>query len=247
MIKEIPLSSILFIDIETIPNVSHYDKLSMRMRELYQGKMRFMKDPLLTEEELYSKAGIYAEFGRIVCISGGKIDFRNSVPHLEIRSWSGHDEKELLENFCNDLTASKEIKRLCAHNGREFDFPWLCRRLIIQDMKIPPILEIQGKRPWEIQHIDTMDLWKFGDYKHYTSLDLLTEILGVPSPKDDLTGADVGRVYWEDDDLPRIVNYCQKDVLALTQVFLRLRGDRMLDEEQVHVQPVLINQSEHIE
>ena len=122
---------------------------------------------------------------------------------------------------------------LCAHNGKEFDFPYLCRRMLVNGIKIPKILQIMGKKPWEINHIDTLEFWKFGDYKHYTSLELLTEIFGIPSPKDDIKGSDVARVYWEEKDLNRIAKYCQKDVLALVQLFLRFKGESLLKEDDM--------------
>ncbi len=211
---------ILFLDIETVPSAQSYNALNERMKKLWDKKAEGLKrSETDTPESLYEKAGIFAEFGKIICISTGTINYDKA----NIRSFFGHDEKELLtefSNYLNSLTFS-DVRLLCAHNGQEFDFPWICRRMMINGIKIPEILNIQGKKPWEIGHIDTMELWKFGDYKNFTSLDLLTELFNIPTPKDDICGADVARIYYEENDLLRIMQYCQKDVIALIQLFCR--------------------------
>lgn len=184
-----------------------------------------------TPEELYERAGIYAEFGKIICISAGFI----LNEQARIKSFFGDDEYDLLSRF-GQLLADKfdpEHHYLCAHNGKEFDFPYLCRRMLIHGLPLPPILNIRGNKPWEIKHLDTMELWKFGDFKSYTSLELLTAIFDIPTPKDDINGSEVQRVYWEDKDLARIVHYCQKDVIAIIQLYRRYLGLELIPEEAI--------------
>ena len=122
---------------------------------------------------------------------------------------------------------------LCAHNGKEFDFPFLARRILVNELPLPAILDSAGKKPWETQYLDTMELWKFGDYKHYTSLELLAALFGIPTPKDDINGADIHRVYWEDHDLERIRIYCQKDVLTIARLFLKFQQQPGIEDEDV--------------
>ena len=179
-----------------------------------------------TADSLYPRAGIYAEFGKIICISVGYLVQEGTAHHLRKKSFYGDDERVLLEEFAELLNKhfSKPDSRLCAHNGKEFDFPWLSRRMIINNIPLPAILDTAGRKPWEVNHLDTMEMWKFGDYKSYTPLNLLTYILGIPSPKDDIDGSQVYSVYYHERDLPRIVKYCEKDVEALVKVFLRLKG-----------------------
>lgn len=226
---------ILFLDIETVPQVFYYSDLDDHTRALFEAKVRYMIKEDTGPEEIYKKAGVYAEFGKIVCISCGFLVVQDGIKQFRIKSYYGDDEKKLLMDFSHLLEKSfhEDHHRLCAHNGKEFDFPYLCRRMIINGLKIPAILGLQNKKPWEVQHLDTMEMWKFGDYKHYTSLDLLTAVLGLPSPKDDIKGSDVGRVYWEEGDVEKIRIYCQKDVLALVQVYLRLRGQELFPESNI--------------
>src|SRR5699024_3038620 len=176
-----------------------------------------------TAEDLYDTAAILAEFGKIVCISVGFVKKEDEKVQLRLKSFAGDDEKKLLDDLNQLLNAHYNQKHhlLCAHNGQEFDFPYLARRILINGLALPNIPDIAGKKPWEVNHLDTMQLWKFGDYKHYTSRNLLTNILDIPSPKDDISGADVGRVYWEDGDVERIATYCEKDVQATVQLFCR--------------------------
>ncbi len=219
---------ILFLDIETVPQVFHFEDLSPRMKELFEAKTRYLLRDEMTLETLYQKAGIYAEFGQIICVCAGVLAGASGTGRkLRIKTFAGHEEKKLLEEFSDLLHKSfsggrQRLSALCAHNGKEFDFPYLCRRMIIQRVGLPPVLQLQGKKPWEVPHLDTMELWKFGDYKSFTSLDLLSEVLGIPSPKDEISGSEVGRVYWEEQDLDKIAAYCRKDVVAMAQVYLRL-------------------------
>lgn len=228
-------SHILFLDIETVPAVPCYDDLSDRMKYFWDRKAENMKKAETDiSTSLYEKAGIFAEFGRIICVSVGTI----SDNKAKIQSFFGHNEKEMLEQFALFLQEmpSRGIRLLCAHNGKEFDFPYLCRRMMINGIRIPEILNIQGKKPWEIAHIDTMELWKFGDFKNFTSLDLLTELFDIPSPKDDISGADVARVYYEEENLTRIVQYCQKDVVSLIQLLRRLQYQPLIADININYQ-----------
>lgn len=223
----IPLSNILFLDIETVSQYPNYDELPEVWKELWNKKaeslMRNSRDEY-TMASVYERAAIYSEFGKIICISCGIIQGSGENKTLVVKSFYDDDERKLLMSFCDMLTkwTAGSQKFLCAHNGKEFDFPYLCRRMVINDECIPEILSISGKRPWEVNHLDTMDMWKFGEYKNFTSLNLLAHVLGVPTSKDDIDGSMVGPVYWKEKNLQRIVQYCQKDVITLAQVYLRL-------------------------
>jgi len=237
MLEKIDIENVLFLDIETVPAYSDYGGLSSRMQKLWDKKAERLtaynsnqEDPV-DPEKLYSRAGIYSEFGKIICISVGaykKGEFR-------IKSFSGHDEKVLLTEFADLL--NKRYNRpehlLCAHNGKEFDFPYMARRMLVLGIPVPQILDLSGKKPWEVNHLDTMELWKFGDYKNYTSLDLLAAIFDIPTPKDDIDGSQVAEVYYKENDLPRIVHYCTKDVLTVAQIFRRYRGEALIEESAV--------------
>ncbi|MEZ4848263.1 MAG: 3'-5' exonuclease [Bacteroidia bacterium] len=223
------LENILFLDIETVPIKADFSELPPRMQELWEKKsLRYQNsEPEKSAPELFfEKAGIHAEFGKVVCISCGYLQFdEGGKPSITMKSYYGEDEHKILNDFGNMLdkyTASKSGRNVCAHNGKEFDFPYLGRRYVIHGLKVPYILQVQGKKPWETQFVDTMELWKFGDYKAYTSLDLLAAVLGVPSPKDDIDGSQVGTVFWKEGDVERIKVYCEKDVLTTAQVVLRM-------------------------
>ncbi len=239
MLDKIDSENVLFLDIETVPAFPEYSQMSDRMQKLWDKKSeRFSSynntpNELASSEQLYARAGIYAEFGKIICISVGaffKGEFR-------IKSFSGHDEKMLLTEFAELL--NKRYNRpehlLCAHNGKEFDFPYIARRMLVVGISLPKILDLAGKKPWEVNHLDTMELWKFGDYKNYTSLDLLAAIFNITTPKDDIDGSQVAEVYYKDNDLARIVNYCTKDVLTVAQVFRSYRGEPLIEESAVVV------------
>jgi predicted PolB exonuclease-like 3'-5' exonuclease len=194
----------------------------------------------LTEEMVVDayrdRAAIFAEFGKIVCISVGIMhrDKEDQRLRIRLKSYASSNEKELLEDFGTLLDQYYANKYLCGHNIKEFDIPYICRRMLVHQLPFPKALQIQGKKPWETQHLlDTLELWKFGDRKNFTSLKVLASVLDFPSPKDDIDGSQVGRVYWEDTDLERIAYYCEKDVLATAQLFLRFRRLPILDEEQV--------------
>ncbi|MGB1248184.1 MAG: 3'-5' exonuclease [Chitinophagales bacterium] len=231
MLHNILIEKILFVDVETVSTAASYDELSQRMQSLWQKKHKnIARDEELSFSESYeNNAGIYAEFGRIVCISCGFI--HEGV--LRIKSFYSHDERELLEGFRALLQANLNLQMLCGHNIKEFDVPYVCRRMLVNGVKLPYILDIAGKKPWEVNFIDTMQLWKFGDYKSYTSLDLLAALFDIPTPKDDIDGSMVGKVFWEENDLERIANYCQKDVVTVVRLFQKYRNEKMLAEEQI--------------
>ena len=246
MLGSYPVQNILFLDIETVPQQSDYNQLADDWKGLWNSKanvlLRNKEDE--TPETIYERAGIYAEFGKIICISCGVIQGPENNRKLVIKSFAGSDEKELLRNFSEMLNkwspavsgrGNNEPKYLCAHNGKEFDFPYICRRLIINCLPIPLLLNIAGKKPWEVNHLDTMELWKFGDYKSYTTLNLLAHSLGIPTPKDDIDGSMVAKVYYEQKNLDRIVTYCQKDVITLAHIFLRFMGENPLPAEAVEI------------
>ena len=233
----IPVHNILFLDVETVPQYADYNSLPKDWKELWDTKatslLKYHEEE--TKETIYHRAGIYAEFGKIICISCGFIQGNGGGKRFVIKSYFGESEKILLVEFCEMLKkwALGEPKFLCAHNGKEFDFPYLCRRLIINNLPIPPILNNSGKKPWEVNHLDTLELWKFGDFKSFTSLNLLAHTLDIPTPKDDIDGSKVWSVYWNDKDLPRIVNYCQKDVITVAQIFLKMHGESIIKFENV--------------
>lgn len=231
----------LIIDIETVPLYGDWNQLSPELQKHWIHKAGFLS---LTEEEkadpacsFQNRAGIYAEFGKIVCIGMGFIIKQNEKYVLRLKSIRNHDEQALLQEFCDTLLAfEKQHKEvlLCGHNIKEFDIPYICRRLLINNMYLPKTLDIAGLKPWQVIHQDTLDLWRFGDYKHYTSLDLLAQILGVPSSKSDIDGSMVGPVYWQLNDLERIATYCLKDIYTTTLVYLRLKGYKDILPEAVY-------------
>jgi predicted PolB exonuclease-like 3'-5' exonuclease len=234
-----PLHNILFLDIETVSQHATFDEVPDEWKSLWRHKSEaFLRDkPQVTPDEIYGRSAIYAEFGKIICISCGIVSGPATDRKISLKSFSGDDEKELITGFVDLLRkwAPDHSKYLCAHNGKDFDFPYLCRRMVIHGMMIPAVLHAQGKKPWEIQHIDTMDLWKFGEYKSFVSLNLLAHTLGIPTPKDDIDGSQVGDVYWIQRDLPRIVTYCQKDVITVAQVYLRMHGESLIREENIEI------------
>jgi len=234
MLYKINLENLLFLDIETVPERPAFNELSEEKRLLWEQKSKYQRKEEFSPEEFYSRAGIWAEFGKIICISVGYFVQSGENKNFRVTSFSG-DEVNLLKDFKKlvqeHFNQAKHL--LCAHNGKEFDFPYIARRMLINGIKLPYKLDLFGKKPWEIPHLDTMELWKFGDYKHFTSLKLMANVLGIPSPKDDMDGSMVRDVFYEENDLERIAAYCELDVLTTAQVFLRLRGDELLVEEQI--------------
>lgn len=245
MIEQIDLSKVLFLDIETVSEQANYDELSDRFKELWKLKCRQLlrqyDEPIEEEQaaETYiDKAAIFAEFGKIVCISVGII-YRDNDGKLGVRlkSFASKNEKKLLQDFSELLLHyynNPSTHFMCGHNIKEFDIPYICRRMVVNSLPFPNLLQLTGKKPWETKYLlDTLELWKFGDYKHYTSLNLLAAVLDFPTPKDDIDGSKVGRVFWEEGDVDRIADYCEKDVLATVQLFLRYRRLPILEDNQV--------------
>ena len=222
MLNKINLEKILFIDIETVPQYKNYNEIPEKLR-LFWDKKALQLDKNIPPQEQYNKAGIYAEFGKIICISISYIRKHNDKLALFVKSIYDHNEKNILLKFNSILDGyyNTENHFLCAHNGKEFDFPYIARRTLINQIKLANILNTPGAKPWEIRHLDTLTLWRFGDYKNWTSLDLLTSLFDIPSPKTDIDGSMVGEIYWINNDLERIANYCQQDVVAVAQLFLR--------------------------
>jgi uncharacterized protein YprB with RNaseH-like and TPR domain len=229
------LNNILFLDIETVPEKENWNQLSTEMQELFEKKTQYQRKEEFTAEAFYDRAGIWAEFGKIICISVGYFVDEAKHKKLRLTSFFGDDEHKVLTDFkvLLDTRFTKKSTILCAHNGKEFDFPFMARRMIVHQIELPIQLNLFGKKPWEVPHLDTLELWKFGDYKHYTSLRLLTSILGVPSPKDDINGSEVAHVYYKEKDLQRIVTYCEKDTIAVAQILLRFNNEALLKEEDI--------------
>ncbi|HUV01348.1 MAG TPA: 3'-5' exonuclease [Bacteroidales bacterium] len=234
MLENTKPEDVMFLDIETVPAASSFDLLDPAFQILWEKKSKQFRNEEQTAGDAFERAGIYAEFGKIICISVGFIKEKNPFC-FRIKSFYGDDEKSLLSEFSAMIVkfSKNRDSLLCAHNGKEFDYPYIARRMIINNLIIPEILDNAGKKPWEIKLLDTMDLWKFGDYKSYTSLDLLTSVLGITSPKDDIDGSMVAGIYWNNRDLKRIAQYCEKDVLAVAQVLLRFMNLPKIDEERV--------------
>lgn len=232
MLDQYKIDNILFLDIETVPQEKSFDDVSESLQGLWDKKSEYFRNEEESPADVYQRAGIYAEFGKIVCISVGFITVNGSKRILREKSYAGHDEKVLLNDFAAMLNKNSR-KFLCGHNIKEFDIPYIARRMLINGITLPASLNIAGKKPWEVNFIDTLELWKFGDYKHYTSLNLLTNIFNIPSPKDDIDGSEVAGVYYEENDVERIARYCEKDVLATTQLFLRFKGEPLIEEDKV--------------
>ena len=237
MLDHLKLENLLCIDIETVPCFPEFTLVPESLKELYLKKSERLKQEGETEQDQYfNHAGIYAEFGKVICISLGVFRKENGGAYqFRIKSFSGDDEKKLLGEFCDLMTKhyGKSNAQFCGHNVREFDIPFLCRRMLINGIYLPSILDIAGKKQYDLNIVDTLHLWRFGDYKHYTSLKLLALILDIESPKDDIDGKDVGRVYWQEKNLERIVSYCQRDVVTVAQLILRLKGLSLLQKEQI--------------
>lgn len=234
MIEKINLNNILFFDIETVPETENFNELDAEMKELWEQKTSYQRRDEFTPEDFYERAGIWAEFGKIVCISVGYFVNKGDIRNFRVTSFFG-DEKKILKDFSSllDTHFSQAQHVLCGHNAKEFDIPFIARRMIINGIAIPNKLNLFGKKPWEIPHLDTLELWKFGDYKHFTSLKLLTKILGIPSPKGDIDGSHVAHVFYVEKDIDRIIIYCEKDVIAVAQIFLRLRREELLIEDEI--------------
>lgn len=227
--SSLKLENILFIDIETVPVQYNYNQLTPTEKELWDKKMFYMRDT--TPEQQYAKAGIYAEFAKVVCIGLGFI----SEGKFRTKAIAGDNEKEILQEFSNLLSQFFNTKEhyLCAHNGKEFDYPFLCRRLLVNKIPLPKLLQIQGFKPWEVKHLDTMEMWRFGDIKNFTSLNLLANLFNIPSPKDDIDGSEIAKVYYEEKNIERIKTYCIKDVITLVKIYQSLKGLEILTDDNI--------------
>ena len=234
MIRKLNLENILFLDIETVPEEKNFKELSEVKQKLWDDKSKYQRKEGFTAEEFYDRAGIWAEFGKIACISVGYFTIKDEKRAFRITSYKG-EESQLLQDFSNLLNTHfyKPQHLLCAHNGKEFDFPFLARRMLIHNLPLPSKLDLFGKKPWEVPHLDTLELWKFGDYKHYTSLKLLTNVLGIQTPKDDIDGSQVRDVYYDEGNIDRIVTYCEKDVIAIAQIILKFRQEKLLEDSEI--------------
>jgi len=236
MLAEIELENILFLDIETVPAVYNFEDLDSDWQQLWSDKTKYLQErESKSAGELYERAGIYSEFGKIICISTALFYQSGSEQKLRVTSFYGKDEKALLSEFLSMLGRFDRggEKFLCGHNSKEFDIPYIARRSLINGLALPNMINLAGKKPWEVRHLDTMDLWKFGDYKHYTSLNLLAKLFGVPTPKGDISGADVGRVFWEEDDEERIRVYCEKDTVTVARLMQRFRNMEIIHDDYI--------------
>jgi DNA polymerase elongation subunit (family B) len=239
MLEKIIPEDVLFIDIETVPQVETLEQLPERLQKFWIKKAAQISGKGETEEELFGRSGIYAEFGKIVCISAGKIFRKGNERAYRVKSFYGPEEYSLLVEFTKVLQnfMLNPQHRICAHNGLEFDFPYISRRLLINGIKLPPVFDIAGAKPWEVREclLDTLQLWKFGDYKHYTSLDLLCTIFNIPTPKDDIDGSQVSEVFYKERNYDRIARYCEKDTLASAQLLLKYKGEPLIREENFEI------------
>jgi uncharacterized protein YprB with RNaseH-like and TPR domain len=233
MLNYLNIEHVLFLDVETVPQTASYNDLPERMKTLWEKKSTYFRKDDQTAEDVYERAGILAEFGKIICVSAGYIHEGGKGKVFRVKSFYGDDERSVLTQFCASLHAffaKRKNAQLCAHNGKEFDFPYIARRILINELPLPDELDVAGRKPWEVPFLDTMELWKFGDHKHFCSLDLLTTILDIPTPKDDIDGSRVAAVYYEEKNMARIVRYCEKDAMAVAQLLLRYRGEPLLLE-----------------
>jgi len=224
------------LDIETVPCSPSFKDLDVTFQTLWTEKTAWQRKEEYTPAEFYKlKAGVMAEFAKIICISVGYLFVEKNENHFRIKSFYGDNENQIITNFNELLNTqfNKKQHQLCAHNGKEFDFPFIARRTLINGLKLPALLDIAGKKPWEVNHLDTMELWKFGDYKHYTSIKLLAALFNIPTPKDDIDGSQVAGVYWNDKDLERIKKYCQKDTLTVAQLLLKYKGEELISENNI--------------
>jgi len=237
MLAALKFDTVFFLDIETVPQYASFNEVPESFKKLWEKKSSLFRKESDTAADVYQRAGIYAEFGKIVCISTGMLGFRNQLPCFRIMSISGDQEESILTGFKTLLERVSQTRDviLCAHNGKEFDFPFIARRMLVNHLNLPDLIDTAGKRPWETRLLDTMELWKFGDHKHYTSLELLASLFDIPSPKTDIDGSMVAGVYYKDKDLPRIVEYCQRDVLTTAQILRRYKGEPLLSPAMVEI------------
>ena len=235
MLKDVKLEDVLFLDIETVPQFPSYTEMPETLKLFWDKKSSYLIKDKETAESIFSRSGIYAEFGKIICISAGFIVQHDGLRFFRVKSFYGDNEKDILLGLSLMLSrfGAKPKASVCAHNGKEFDFPYISRRMLINGIELPELLNVAGKKPWEVKFLDTMELWKFGDYKNYTSLDLLANIFNIPSPKDDIDGSQVAEVYYKQKDVERIAKYCEKDALTVAQLFLRYKNEPIINPENI--------------
>ncbi len=228
---------VLFLDIETVPALPDFSELDEGFQKLWEKKSSQFRKEDQTAADVYGRAGIYAEFGKVICISFGMLHWKDGQRMLRVKSLYNDNEYAVLKDFSDlliKLNSANDLV-LCGHNGKEFDFPYISRRMLINNIALPTVLDVAGRKPWETQFVDTLELWKFGDYKNYTSLELLTKVMGIPSPKNDIDGSMVAKVYYQDKDLERIARYCCNDVVALVRLLLKFKGEKLLPDEQIEI------------
>lgn len=235
--QHIRTENLLFIDIETVSEKASYQNLTENWQELWTEKTQRILPSENTAAEFYEqRAGVMAEFAKVICISIGYFRYEEEVMQLRIKSFYADEEKKVLQDFIATLNQMEiQNNKWCfaGHNIKEFDIPFLCRRLLINGMPIPEYIDFQNMKPWETNSIDTFQYWRFGDYKNYTSLKLLAAALGIASPKDDIDGSQVGEVYWKENDLQRIVTYCQKDIITTANILLRFKNMPLIEHHNV--------------
>ncbi len=230
------LRDILFLDIETVSVAEHHNQLNERFKAQWARKASFLKrEENQTDEDLFhERAGIYAEFGKIIVVAIGKyIDNESGQLGLKTKYFASDNEKILLDEFKSTLDKLDSKTKLCAHNGKEFDFPYLSRRMLVNGITLPALLNLSGTKKWDVPHLDTMELWKFGDYKHYTSLDLLLALFDIPSSKGEIDGSKVNHVYYQERDLKKIAEYCTRDVVAIGQLYLKMKNMPLIEEKNI--------------
>lgn len=235
-----PLENILFVAIQTVPQTARLNELSPRMQQAWKQKaLQFEGEGGNTPEALYaSQAGLYAEFGKIVNITVAYFHRPEPEGTLELRVKSiseAGNERRLLEEFIRLLNErfEQDSLRLCAHNGKEFDFPFLCRRMLVHCVPIPSILSFAGKKPWEVPHLDTMEMWMFGNRKYPVALETLAALFDIPANESQLQGSEVRDVFYEEQDLQQIISRSQQDVITTAQVFMRYRCSPLLEDGQI--------------
>ncbi|SEK96421.1 3'-5' exonuclease [Parapedobacter koreensis] len=233
MLELLDLQQVFVLDIETVPQKTTYKELPPHFQELWAHKAKNILQEGESAADVYHTAGLHAEFGKIICLSVGIFYQRYGRMGFRVKSFMQADEKELLTDFSTLLRRQPASLVLCGHNGKSFDFPYICKRIIINGLALPPQLDISGKKPWEINHLDTMELWRFGDFRNNVSLNLIAAVLGIPTPKDDISGEDVYQVYYEENNLERIRIYCEKDVITTAQILRRLRSEPLIDLDDI--------------
>jgi len=236
------LSNLFVLDIETVPQYEDYDLLPPSWQILWYDKIsKTVPENTPPKESYLQKAGILAEFGKIVCISTAFFfDDTNRKTALKVKSIYGDDEKELLISFiglCNKVYARDPHFQFAGHNIKEFDIPYICRRMVVNGVQLPEYLQIHDKKPWELKMFDTLNWWKFGDHKNYISLHLLSNVLGIPTSKTDMDGSMVQHVYYKDKNIRRIADYCERDVIVTANVVLRFLNLPILKDESVVIVP----------